>query len=180
MKKIIHNVLIILLLLSALFQVPATHADYVLPYPSYMPGNKMYKISRIIDVLRKYWNWGGIATAKYHMELTDKYLVEAKTLFEYKQYLLASDALRRSDSQAEQISASLGNAHSEGVDTAQLKSIIMQEMQVHIAVLDTLKQQMPAVFIWRPEKSSETRIEIERILNQSRLFREKIVDSVSL
>jgi len=76
---------------------PQVRAEYVLPYPSAMPGNKLYRIMRIIDELKKPLYFGSITRYKYHLSLADKYLVEAKTLFEYKQYLLAVDALERSD-----------------------------------------------------------------------------------
>lgn len=100
MKKILILVLIIFI---CFLTVPSVRADYVLPYPSVMPGNKLYRITRIVDQLKKYWYFGNIAQIKYHLGLSDKYLVEAKTLFEYKQYLLATDALKRSSDQFSQI-----------------------------------------------------------------------------
>ena len=88
--------LIFLLILFVAFP-SSVFADYTLPYPSYMPGNKLYKASRLFDELQKYWHWGNIASVKYRLKIADKYLVEAKVLFEYKQYVLALDALERSD-----------------------------------------------------------------------------------
>src|SRR3989344_2434627 len=79
--------------------VSRVEAAYVLPYPSYMPGNKLYTFSRFFDEVGRIWNFGSIASTKYALHLSDKYLVEAKTLFEYQQYLLALDALQRSDRQ---------------------------------------------------------------------------------
>src|SRR5450759_5012191 len=85
-------------LLSLVFSHSSlVYADYVLPYPSYMPGSSLYKVSRVVDLLKFYWSWGNIAQIKYHLALSDKYLIEAKTLMEYKQFLLGTDDLRRYD-----------------------------------------------------------------------------------
>ena len=95
MKKIL-----LLFLVTYFLVVPLAQAvDYVLPYPSYMPGNPMYKIRQILERAQEYWYFGDMAKVKYHLKMADKYLVEAKTLFEYKQYLLAVDALQRSNQQ---------------------------------------------------------------------------------
>jgi len=72
------------------------HAEYVLPYPSYMPGNKIYRVSRVVDKIKKYWYFGNIAQIKYHLALADKYLVEAKTLMEYDQLQMPDKDIKKS------------------------------------------------------------------------------------
>src|SRR5690242_19345931 len=86
-----------LFLLFFFIPIFCVHAEYILPYPGPMPGNKLHKIVQIVDKFQYYWSWGNIARANYFMDLSDKYLVEAKTLFEYKQYLLGVESLKRSD-----------------------------------------------------------------------------------
>lgn len=125
----------------------AVYADYVLPYPSYMPGHKLYRISRMIDELKNYWYWGSIAQTKYHQGLSDKYLVEAKTLFEYKQYPLALDALKRSDQH--------------------FSKEISQAYEVHIWVLTKLKAELPITFVWQDEYRKPISLAIAEALKRS-------------
>jgi len=121
------------------------YADYLLPYPSYMPGNTLYKVSRIIDELKKYWFWGNIASSKYHQGLSDKYLVEAKTLFEYKQYPLALDALARSDE------------HFQKKESA----------GVHRELLLKLLNELPQTYIWQEERQEPVTLAIGDALHRS-------------
>ena len=139
--------IILLLLISARAPI---YAAYVLPYPSYMPGHKLYNVSRILDELKKYWHWGNIARAKYHLALSDKYLVEAKTLFEYKQYPLALDALKRSDEQFQKIS-----------------SLVVEVSQVHIALLKKLMTELPETYVWQDEYKPPMTLDFHGALNRS-------------
>jgi hypothetical protein len=143
----------LLLIVSCLFIIPPVRAEYVLPYPSTMPGNKLYKVTRIIDSLKKYWYFGNIAQVKYHLGLSDKYLVEAKTLFEYKQYLLATDSLKRSNDQFSQIHQYVVKAEAEGENMQNFKKIISDASIVHQQVLEQLLDNTPEDFEWRPEKA---------------------------
>ena len=124
-------------------------ATYTLPYPSYMPGNKLYSVSRIIDAVKEYWYWGKLGQAKYHLALADKYLVEAKTLFEYKQYLLAVDGLKRSDEH--------------------IKKVPMNKdaMLSHVEVLNYLLKTLPEQFTWTPEKGAATQLNLHEIIKNS-------------
>src|SRR5260221_10615939 len=106
----------LLLVVFCLLCTPVVRAEYVLPYPSFMPGNKIYRVTRVIDKLKKYWYWGNISQIKYHLGLADKYLVEAKTLMEYNQFLLAADALRRSDDEFAQLPTYIVGARHDVVD----------------------------------------------------------------
>ena len=76
-----------ILICSLLFLILATsfsfaESDYVLPYPSSMPGSKFYQIRLIWDEVKKYWYFGSFGQFEYNLKQSDKYLVEAKTLFE--------------------------------------------------------------------------------------------------
>jgi len=161
-----------------LFVSQPTYAEYVLPYPSYLPGNTLYRISRIIDRAKNYWYWGTIAQIKYHIGLSDKYLVEAKTLFEYKQYLLATDALQRSDTEISGLSTQIRVGIREGKDMSSQKSILSDAMQVHITTLKLMKKQLPSEFQWTPEKVAPTNLSIGLLLDTSIGLRQKLLDEL--
>lgn len=139
-------------------------ADYVLPYPSYMPGNKLYAVSKIAERLKSWWYWGAIGQTKYHMMLADKYLVEASTLFEYKQYVLAINALRTSDEHIAQVPKYIALGKSQGKNMAKFESSLTAERDVHRAVLLKLKAELPKTFIWAPEKATPATLDIEGLL----------------
>ena len=143
------------------------YADYVLPYPSYMPGNKLYQISRALDILSQWWYWGNIASVKYHLKLADKYIVEAKTLFEYRQYLLANNALDRSNKQFQMLHFFIERAQREGKDTKFLQLQVREATQKHINILERLKDELPKEFIWIPEKTESITLHIFSLLNSA-------------
>jgi len=173
MKKIV-TLFCILSTFICLFVTQPTYAEYVLPYPSYMPGNTLYRISRIIDTMKNYWYWGTIAQIKYHIGLSDKYLVEAKTLFEYKQYLLATDALQRSDTELSGLPTRISEGSREEKDMSSQKSILSDAMQVHMATLELMKKQLPSEFQWTPEKAAATNLSIGFMLDTSIQLRQKL------
>ncbi|MEK7577132.1 MAG: DUF5667 domain-containing protein [Patescibacteria group bacterium] len=160
---------------SVIFFIPlSVHAEYVLPYPSVMPGNKIYKVSRVVDELKRYWSFGSIAKAKYIMNMADKYLVEAKTLFEYKQYLLAFDALNRSDNEVIKLPSFIGAGISEKKNMSLIVSSIKEQMSVHEKLLETLKNELPSVFTWTPENEISTVLFIHDRLMESIKLRQEI------
>lgn len=142
-------------------------AAYVLPYPSIMPGNKLYQVSRVVDQLKKYWYFGNIAQIKYHLGLADKYLVEAKTLLEYKQYLLGVDALKRSDVEFQQLPVFVAKAEKEQKDIKNFKTLIIEAATMHRSVLSTLESTLPAQFTWIPEKEKPTELNLKSIVHSS-------------
>lgn len=130
--------------------------DYVLPYPSFMPGSKLYKLHLIWDALERYWHFGSFGQFKYNLKQSDKYLVEAKTLFEYKQYLLAYNALKKSDKYFIDTRVALDQAESQNKDITQKQNLLKNAALKHIDWLDSIKRIIPDKFTWRPEKESET------------------------
>ena len=174
---IMKNFVYLLIFASCLLLiVPNTHADYVLPYPSYMPGNKIYRISRIADTLKSYWYFGNIAKVKYHLGLADKYLVEAKTLFEYKQYLLAVDALRRSSDHFKTLPVFLKNARGEGKDISQQKRTVNDAADLHIRVLEQAASAVPDEFLWQPEKAESTVLPMSSLIREAKSLRRAVKD----
>lgn len=176
MKKILIYFFLVSCLLSLVSHV---YADYVLPYPSYMPGNKIYRISRIVDLLKKYWYFGNLGKIKYHMQLSDKYLVEAKTLMEYNQYLLAVDALKQSDNEFDQLPEYLQGASSEHVDITVFMKLITEEATKHKEILLRLVTAVPEEFLWTPEKAKSTRLNLRDLLQHSISDRERIINNIS-
>lgn len=150
------------------------YAAYMLPYPSTMPGNKIYKITRIVDNLKAYWYFGDIAQAKYHLLLSDKYLVEAKTLFEYKQYLLGQDALLRSDSQFSLLEESITRIETNNKNATDVKRTVSEAADTHIALLNMLQTVTPEVFDWTPEKGEATHIPLYELYSNAKDLRMRV------
>ena len=138
-----------------------------------MPGNKLYRISRIVDGVRGVWSWGNIAKIKYHMSLADKYLIEAKTLFEYKQYLFAVDALKRSNNHINKLPFYVMAAEKDGKNISVLREKITESRKAHLLVLNQLKTQLPEEFTWTPEKGSSTPLSLRTIFEEAIYIRQK-------
>ncbi len=168
----------ILILFIAFFSIHnrVFAGEYVLPYPSFMPGNKFYKVTRILDSIERWWYWGSIASFKYHLKLSDKYLIEAKTLFEYKQYQLGVDALKRSDAQIPQVIEFLHSARKEGKDVQKLKIIASDAMVAHALVLEKLSSELPKTYLWTPEKERPVVLDFSLLLNESLAMRKKLLE----
>jgi hypothetical protein len=155
-------------------------AEYVLPYPSAMPGNKLYTLGKILDEIKEHWSFGNIAKERYYRTRADKHLVQAKVLFEYKQYVLASQALEESNNQFAKISQYLMDAYGEGKDTSKELETFADAAHKHIEVLVNTKSALPNSFEWIPEKEDATNLMIgDRIMSSIEL-RQKSVDTMRL
>lgn len=174
MKKFV----IVLALLFGFFFPAAIHAEYVLPYPSYMPGNKLYKVSKFLDVLKKYWSWGTMAQTKYQLALSDKYLVEAKTLFEYRQYLLAASALERSGNAFGTLGGLIAASTKEGKDVTSMVETISEAAKEHDRVLEMMKQTLPDSFTWTPEKEKPTELSLRDMVTKAMELRTSVVREI--
>jgi len=148
-------------------------SDYVLPYPSQMPGSKFYKINQAIEKLSYFWYFGNFGKTYYYQRLSDKYLVQAKTLFEYKQYLLAYKSLLKSNQYFEKIYPYLVSAKKEGKDISEKQEIFRQESLKHLEELNKLKNSTPEEFLWTPEKAKPTRLNIRSLIDTSENIRKK-------
>lgn len=161
MKKIFFVIILYLMLPLAV------QAEYVLPYPSFMPGNTLYKISTLLDKLKAHWSFGNIAQLKYRMSMADKKLVEAKTLFEYKQYALAMNALYESTAQAASVPRLLESAKAQGIDMKELNKTVCEQINVHQEVLQKLRTSLPAVFAWQEEKKDAVNLPIREAFDSA-------------
>ena len=142
-------------------------SSYVLPYPSSMPGSFSYKIHLIYENISKYWYFGDFGQFAYNLKMADKYLVEAKTLFEYKQYLLGYKALKKSDQYYVNVLPSLLIAEKNGKNILQKKVMFDEASQKHIEVLMLMRSSIPSIFTWEPEKSASTILNLKEALDMS-------------
>ena len=133
---------------------------YTLPYPSTMPGSLNYKLHIFLVKFQQYWSFGSLSQFQYNLHESDEFLVQAKTLFEYDQYLLAYDALLQSDMYFEKAGQSLQSAKNEGKDTSQSSALFKQAAAKHIEVLQYITSITPDVFVWSPEKEAASTLHI--------------------
>ncbi len=168
-------IFILTIFLSIFFNRPVSaQSSYVLPYPSFMPGSTFYKLNLLKEKIMKYWYFGDFGQFNYNLKLSDKYLVEAKTLFEYKQYLLGYRALQKSDSFFVKILPAIVSVKINGKNIASKKRILEEASEKHIETLDAIRNNIPNVFLWQPEKSLPTTLNLEKIINRSIQLRSEI------
>lgn len=148
-------------------------SNYVLPYPSFMPGSKLYVMSELWDRVMKYWYFGDFAQFKYSLGQSDKYLVQAKTLFEYKQYLLGYKALQKTDSFFSEAFSSLERAKQKGEDINGKKALFQEAAKRHTEVLRFMESITPEQFTWQPEDNPSTSLQLKANINKSIMLREK-------
>ena len=153
--------------------VTFAESSYVLPYPPQMPGSFMYKLRLVSEEIQKYWYFGNFGQFKYNLKKADKYLVEAKTLFDYKQYLLAYNALKKSDLYFSKTFPYLKKAAKEGKDIAQNYLILRDASLKHIEVLEAFRVTLPETFTWQEEKTTAKPLHIGKEISQSIAIRNK-------
>lgn len=141
--------------------------EYVLPYPGFMPGHPLYKLSEFIDQIQELWSFGSLSSFKYNLSMADKKLIEAKTLFEYKQYLLATKSLLRYEEHFNKASFLLSRAESEGKDISKQRAIFTSARKKHVEVLEKLKSELPEEFVWTPEKGTPERLKIRKLIDDA-------------
>lgn len=160
-EKFIYFLISVFLLLTFFKSSVFAQSDYVLPYPSGMPGSLLYKIRLIYENVSKYWYFGDFGQFDYSLKMADKYLVEAKTLFEYKQYLLGYKALKKSDRYFPNSLASLVKAEKNNKNISQKTIMLRQAALKHIEILEKMRINSPNVFNWQPEKTPSTILNID-------------------
>jgi hypothetical protein len=172
MKKVF--IFLCILLLYTHVSLPSfASSPYVLPYPSTMPGGISYKIHLVWEKIMQYWYYGDFGQFDYNLKQSDKYLVQAKTLFEYNQYLLGYQALKKSDIYFQKIIPSLLFAQQHGKSTLDKRKLLSEASQKHIEMLAQIKQETPAQFTWTPEKSNPTSLNIVQAIDNAISIREK-------
>ncbi len=171
MSRIIVLVLFFFLVLSCARYAFAS-SDYVLPYPSAMPGSFFYKLDLFKEAVMKIWYFGDFGQAKFDLQMADKYLVEAKTLFEYKQYLLAENALLKSNIYFSEVKPNLLKAQKNGKPTQESMLNLKNAASKHIEELLMMESSTPVSFAWVPEKGKTTNIALHNEIDNAIQIRE--------
>lgn len=143
-----------------IFSLMAAPSSYVLPYPSFMPGHKVYKVKQIFDKIYGIWCFGSLAQFKYNLKMADKKLVEAKTLFEYGQLLLGVKAIQQNGFYLDQAFLALGKAKKEEKDISRKREIFKEALKKHAEVLDGISKETPDANYWQEEKKEGRVLEI--------------------
>ena len=167
MKK---PLILILFLILLSYLSPSTtfaQSDYVLPYPSAMPGSIWYKVRLVQEKLEQLWYFGNFGQLEYNLKESDKYLVEAKTLFEYKQFLLAYNALKKSDVYFKKLPYYLENAEKNGKNISDKRTILKNAGLKHSEILNRLEKELPDSFTWQPEKRASTELNLKHEIEDS-------------
>lgn len=167
MNKLLITIVCMLTFCFSFFSLSYAQSTYVLPYPSVMPGGIQYKIHTVWENLLKYWYFGSFGQFTYNLKESDKFLVEAKVLFEYKQYLLGTTALEKSNFYFVHVKPYLMKAEKEGKDISQKKVILHEASLKHIEVLTSLKTNVPDSFLWQPEKSPTTQLPLKKVIQDA-------------
>ncbi|OGH11133.1 MAG: hypothetical protein A2857_01080 [Candidatus Levybacteria bacterium RIFCSPHIGHO2_01_FULL_36_15] len=173
--KFLRIILTFLFIVNISTKLVLADSNYVLPYPSFMPGTTYYRLHILWETIMKYWYFGSFAQFKYNLKLSDKYLVEAKTLFEYKQYLLGYKALEKSDLYFSKTHLFLKRAKEEKKNTGHLQDLLRQAALKHTEVLESVSSNIPPDFVWISEKSSPTVLNLEKSIKNSIQIRKKII-----
>jgi hypothetical protein len=118
-----------------------------------------------------YWNFGDIAGMKYERALSDKYLVEAQTLFSYGQYKLAVTAIGKSDQHFAQAVVHAVEITYKQKDNGTQKQILQDQAEKHKEILDSLSESLPETISWNEEQTESEDISISLLLNKSKILR---------
>lgn len=132
-----------------------------------MPGNFLYQPRLILSKFSSLIHFGDFGKFNYNLSESDHYLVEAKTLFEYKQYLLGLRALEKSDYYFIKTAPNLESAKNNNKNISSRKEILKLGALKHIEIINRLKSDLPENFIWTPEKTESTVINFNKVLESS-------------
>lgn len=124
-----------------------------------------------MDEAKRYWYWGNFSSYRYYLGQSDKTLVEAKTLFEYHQYLLGMDALQRSNRAVQQQNIYLLRSEKEDKDVRQARQTVSEAMSEHERILKKLMEELPPEFVWIPEKQTAQVLHIRQELINAQTIR---------
>ncbi|MFZ5845624.1 MAG: hypothetical protein ACOY0S_04105, partial [Patescibacteria group bacterium] len=105
------------------------------------------------------------------------YLVEAKTLFEYKQYLLGRDALLRSNIHFQVLPRLITGAAGEGKDIKIWQKRVSEAGAKHIEIMEKLRRELPSEFLWQPERANSTLLNFAALLDQAIEVRRKVLET---
>ncbi len=167
-------IFVLVLIFFTLFSASAfAKSSYILPYPGAMPGSTLYKPRVFLEKLSGYWHFGNFGQFTYNLKQSDKYLVQAKILFEYGQYLLAYNALKKSDGYFIKTFPNLEKAKTQGKDIRQNRDLLSSAAKTHTEILAEIKKIVPDKFNWQPEKGTSTLLNLQSAIDLSISMRKK-------
>lgn len=166
-KRLWASLILAFFLFSFISQKSLASFSYVLPYPSFMPGHKLYRVEQIFDSLLRFWAFGNFSRHKYELGMADKKLVEAKTLFEYGQYFLATQTLADSNQHWRKAENYLKRARDEGKDVSQKLANFLAAAEKHKEVLEELLDKLPEEVIWQEERKEAQKLKIRELLEEA-------------
>lgn len=170
MKLVLCKVFILFLLFFLFTPRVFANSEYVLPYPSFMPGNKIYILYNAYSLATKFLYFGDFGKFNYSLKLADRNLVESKTLFDYKQYMLAYKSLKRSDEYFKRASL-IEKVNKNGKD--EKKRLFKSAARKHKEELIKIKEIVPEFILWSPEKEQPTKLELRKAIIESIKIRQK-------
>lgn len=147
------------------FFLVATPSSYVLPYPSFMPGHKFYRVEEIFDRLYGFWCFGNLARFKCDSKMADKKLIEARILFEYGQLSWGIGAIQKYRLYLSRTFLALEMASGEGKNVSQKKEIFIAALDKHQEVLGEILGKTPETFYWQEEKEEGKTLTIKQTLD---------------
>jgi hypothetical protein len=110
--------------------------------------------------------------------MSDKYLVEAKTLFEYRQYLLATKALKKSDKHFQKTYLFLKKAEREGKGVGKKEGVLKEATAKHKEVLGRLLSELPSEVNWQEERKAGQNIQIKIMLKEAIKVRNGVAQAI--
>ena len=123
----------------------------------------------------QFWYFGDFGQFAYNLKESDKYLVQAKTLFEYNQYLLGYKALQKSNLYFQKVKPYLLAARGHGKNIQEKMNVLQQAALKHSEVLEKLQHDLPQEVTWQPEKAASTQLHIFELLQQSEIIRKNVL-----
>jgi hypothetical protein len=171
--KCFNSVGIVFIVCVAGFALSVTpvNAAYVLPYPSYMPGHVLYGSQKVFDRMQEWWYFGLIGQAMYYRTLSDRYMVESKTLFEYGQHKLATQALVVSNKHFLQAYLTIMDLEAEEYDAGQQRILVQEASIKHKEILTYIDTLIPDEIVWEEEKKDSETLPIALLLRQAHIIR---------
>ena len=138
-----------------------------------MPGTISYKLHLVWEKVLQYWYYGDFGSYEYNLKESDKYVVEAKTLFEYNQYLLGVIALQKSNTYFIKVEPFLQKAKKDGKNVTDKSELLKQAAEKHVEVLQQMEEETPVDFTWIPEKSPSSILHLHQLIQTAIKIRQK-------
>jgi hypothetical protein len=119
-----------------------------------------------------------VSQLKVHRSLSDKYFVESKILFEYKQYSLAVNALVRSNIELERLPRIFEAVIKEKKEIHRIFTETKEDMTVQIQLLQQMKEIFPIQYSWEPENQQASVLKIGEEIDNAIFIRQSVLKRI--